>query len=171
MNIDRMEFIAWMERIMERFDILKEYVLNIKKERHSIDGEELLDNQDLLLMLKISHRSLQRYRSKGKLPYYTISGKLYYKPSVRNLEAKASCKKAVGKVKWGRFNKRIVNDVKVTDHHGLLITEKIPSGLTAHENVIYDMIAHRLCFTLTQVYCPQWKMPEKKWTTRTNGKP
>ncbi|HAP95035.1 MAG TPA: DNA-binding protein, partial [Chryseobacterium sp.] len=28
MNIDRMEFIAWMERIMERFDILKEYVLN-----------------------------------------------------------------------------------------------------------------------------------------------
>ena len=60
MNIDRMEFIAWMERIMERFDILKEYVLNIKKERHSIDGEELLDNQDLLLMLKISHRSLQR---------------------------------------------------------------------------------------------------------------
>ena len=43
---------------------------------------------------------------------------------VRNLEARASCKKAVGKVKWGRFNKRIVNDVKVTDHHGLLITVK-----------------------------------------------
>ena len=81
MNIDRMEFIAWMERIMERFDILKEYVLNIQKQRHSIDGEELLDNQDLLLMLKISHRSLQRYRSTGKLPYYTISGKLYYKLS------------------------------------------------------------------------------------------
>ena len=31
MNIDRMEFIAWMERIMERFDIMKEYVLNIKR--------------------------------------------------------------------------------------------------------------------------------------------
>src|SRR5690606_33320548 len=68
---------------------------------------------------------------------------------VRNLEAKASCKKAVGKVKWGRFNKRIVNDIKVTDHHGLLITEKIPSGLTAHENVIYDMIAHRLLEALS----------------------
>lgn len=81
MNIDRMEFITWMERIMERFDILKEYVLNIKKERQSIDGEVLLDNQDVLMMLKISHRSLQRYRSTGKLPYYTISGKLYYKLS------------------------------------------------------------------------------------------
>lgn len=68
---------------------------------------------------------------------------------VRNLEARASCKEAVGKVKWGRFNKRIVNDVKVTDHHGLLITEKIPSELTAHENVIYDMIAHRLLEALS----------------------
>src|SRR5690554_2907749 len=68
---------------------------------------------------------------------------------VRNLEAKASCKKAVGKVKWGRFNKRIVNDVKVTDHHGLLITEKIPSELSAHENVIYDMVAHRLLEALS----------------------
>src|SRR5690554_414988 len=68
---------------------------------------------------------------------------------VRNLEARASCKKAVGKVKWGRFNKRIVNDVKVTDHHGLLITEKIPSELSAHENVIYDMVAHRLLEALS----------------------
>ncbi len=49
----------------------------------------------------------------------------------------------------GRCNKRIVNDVKVTDHHGLLITEKIPSELTAHENVIYDMIAHRLLEALS----------------------
>lgn len=81
MNIDRMEFIAWMERIMERFDILKEYIIDIQKERNSIDGEELLDNQDLLQLLKISQRSLQRYRSSGKLPYYTISGKLYYKLS------------------------------------------------------------------------------------------
>lgn len=68
---------------------------------------------------------------------------------VRSLEVRGSCKKAVGKVKWGRFNKRIVNDVKVTDHHGLLITEKIPSELSAHENVIYDMIAHRLLEALS----------------------
>lgn len=42
---------------------------------------------------------------------------------VRALDAKPSCKDAAGKVKWGRFNKRIVNDVKVTDHHGLLIVD------------------------------------------------
>ena len=81
MNIDRMEFMAWMERIMDRFDILCENISDVQRQRTSIDGEELLDNQDLLQMLKISNRSLQRYRSSGKLPYYTISGKLYYKLS------------------------------------------------------------------------------------------
>lgn len=81
MNIDRIEFIAWMERILERLDLLKEHIDESKRSRNSIDGEELLDNQDLLQMLKISNRSLQRYRSTGKLPYYTISGKLYYKLS------------------------------------------------------------------------------------------
>ncbi|RKE52384.1 helix-turn-helix domain-containing protein [Sphingobacterium detergens] len=79
MNIDRLEFNSWMERIMSRFDILKECINEIHLQRNGVDGEELLDNQDVLLMLKISNRSLQRYRSSGKLPYYTISGKLYYK--------------------------------------------------------------------------------------------
>ncbi|ALU27757.1 MULTISPECIES: type IA DNA topoisomerase [Bacteroidota] len=63
---------------------------------------------------------------------------------VRLLENRESCKEASKKVKWGRFNKRMVNDVKVTDHHGLLITEKIPAELPAKENAIYDMIAFRL---------------------------
>ena len=81
MNIDRMEFISWMERIMDRFDKLGDNINDLKKKRNTIDGEELLDNQDILQMLKVSNRSLQRYRSIGKLPYYTISGKLYYKLS------------------------------------------------------------------------------------------
>jgi hypothetical protein len=81
MNIDRMEFIAWMERITERFDILMEAVSRPTNLHTKIDGDELLDNQDILQILKISTRSLQRYRSSGKLPYYTISGKIYYKLS------------------------------------------------------------------------------------------
>ena len=81
MNIERTEFIAWMERIMERFDILKEQVSSSQSRFIEIDGEVLLDNQDVLHLLKISSRSLQRYRTDKKLPYYTISGKLYYKLS------------------------------------------------------------------------------------------
>jgi len=81
MNTERTEFIAWMERIIERFDILKEQVSSSQSRFIEIDGEVLLDNQDVLQLLKISSRSLQRYRTDKKLPYYTISGKLYYKLS------------------------------------------------------------------------------------------
>lgn len=69
---------------------------------------------------------------------------------VRALQDKESCKQAVTKMKWGRFNKRIVNDLRVTDHHGLLITDKIPSALSATENAVYDMIAFRLLEALSQ---------------------
>jgi DNA topoisomerase-3 len=69
---------------------------------------------------------------------------------VRALQDRACCKAAVGKMKWGRFNKRIVNDLRVTDHHGLLITGKIPSALNAKENAVYDMIAFRLLESLSQ---------------------
>lgn len=69
---------------------------------------------------------------------------------VRALQDKENCKSPISKMKWGRFNKRIVNDLRVTDHHGLLITDKIPSALTAKENAVYDMIAFRLLEALSQ---------------------
>ncbi|MBP4137238.1 type IA DNA topoisomerase [Flavobacterium geliluteum] len=69
---------------------------------------------------------------------------------VRALQDRETCKQAVSKMKWGRFNKRIVNDLCVTDHHGLLVTDKIPSALKAKENAIYDMIAFRLLEAISQ---------------------
>ncbi|GEM53733.1 MULTISPECIES: type IA DNA topoisomerase [Bacteroidota] len=69
---------------------------------------------------------------------------------VRALQDRETCKQAVAKLRWGRFNKRIVNDLRVTDHHGLLITDKIPSALNAKENAVYDMIAFRLLEALSQ---------------------
>lgn len=69
---------------------------------------------------------------------------------VRALQDKETYKQAVLKMKWGRFNKRIVNDLRVTDHHGLLITDKIPSALNAKENAVYDMIVFRLLEALSQ---------------------
>ena len=81
MNIERTEFIVWMERLIEQFDILKVQVSNQRSQFIEVDGEQLLDNQDVLQLLKISSRSLQRYRTNKRLPYYSISGKLYYKLS------------------------------------------------------------------------------------------
>jgi len=69
---------------------------------------------------------------------------------VRALQDKENCKSAVSKMKWGRFNKRIVNDLRVTDHHGLLITDRIPSALNAKENAVYDLIAFRLLEAISQ---------------------
>src|SRR5690606_24357946 len=69
---------------------------------------------------------------------------------VRALEQKDSCRQTVTLMKWERFNKRIVNDLRVTDHHGLLITDKIPSALNAKENAVYDLIAFRLLEALSQ---------------------
>src|SRR5690554_2183557 len=69
---------------------------------------------------------------------------------VRALQDNESFKQAVTKVKWGRFNKRIVNDLRVTDHHGLLITDKIPSALNAVETKVYNMIAFRLLEAISQ---------------------
>lgn len=81
MGIDRLEFISWMQRMMERFDVLEKLAHSKTNDVVHKEADELLDNQDLLLMLKVSARSLQRYRSKGILPYYCISGKIYYKRS------------------------------------------------------------------------------------------
>lgn len=69
---------------------------------------------------------------------------------VRALQDRETCKQALTKMKWGRFNKRIVNDLRVTDHHGLLITDRIPSALPAKENAVYDMIAFRMLEALSQ---------------------
>lgn len=69
---------------------------------------------------------------------------------VRALQNREDCKQALTQIKWGRFNKRIVNDLRVTDHHGLLITDKVPSVLNADENKIYNMIAFRLLEAISQ---------------------
>ena len=63
---------------------------------------------------------------------------------LRALQDKEHFKSSVTKLKFGRLNKRIVNDLRVTDHHGLLITEKIPSALNTQETKVYNLIAFRL---------------------------
>ncbi|MDM1094739.1 helix-turn-helix domain-containing protein [Myroides odoratimimus] len=81
MNVTRLEFISWMERLSTKLDVLSEHIAKVQLQTLNIDGEELLDNQDVLQILKISSRSLQRYRSDKKLPYYRLKGKIYYKLS------------------------------------------------------------------------------------------
>ncbi|WP_172914938.1 type IA DNA topoisomerase, partial [Capnocytophaga canis] len=63
---------------------------------------------------------------------------------IRLLQESDSFSKSAQTVKITALNKRMVNDLKVTDHHGLLITERFPTNLSAKEHTIYKMIASRL---------------------------
>ena len=82
MNIDRETFIAWMERIIERIEIADKKIERLSTQRNCLDGDELLDNQDLMFLLKVSPRTLQRYRSIGILHYLKLDdGRCYYKAS------------------------------------------------------------------------------------------
>ena len=68
---------------------------------------------------------------------------------IRVLKESDDFKQAAFKLKQGNLNKRIVNDLRVTDHHGLLITDKIPSALSVEETKVYQMIAFRLLEALS----------------------
>ena len=79
--IDKEEFEAWMERIMHRFDRQDNKLDKMSQSRNTLDGELLLDNQDVCQLLNVSKRTLQRYRSSGELPFHTLYHKTYYKES------------------------------------------------------------------------------------------
>lgn len=72
---------VWFERLWGRFDHLDTFMEKMSKRYNILEGERLLDNQDLCLLLNVSKRTLQRYRSSGELPYQTIYHKTYYKES------------------------------------------------------------------------------------------
>lgn len=81
MFIDKENFEAWMERIMDRFNKQDKMLDKMNQRRNMLDGELLLDNQDLCMLLNVSKRTLQRYRSSGELPFQTLYHKTYYKES------------------------------------------------------------------------------------------
>jgi hypothetical protein len=78
MYIENEDFETWMKRIWEKLENLEIRITGKEKVRYTVDGETLLDNQDLCFMLNVSKRTLQRFRSSGNLPYKRINQKLYY---------------------------------------------------------------------------------------------
>ncbi|MCP1994359.1 type IA DNA topoisomerase [Flavobacterium sp. HSC-61S13] len=54
------------------------------------------------------------------------------------------------KLKLTRLKNTIVNDVRVTDHHGLLTTDRLPSALQVKEESIYHLIAQRVIESVSE---------------------
>jgi len=80
MEIDEKKFDTVVLSVLGKLD----EILSCVKARNILNGERLYDNQDLCLMLKLSKRSLQRYRSLGVLKYIQVGQKtLYYESDVK----------------------------------------------------------------------------------------
>ena len=54
---------------------------NRQKHLNYLNGERLYDNQEVCQLLRISKRTLQRYRNNGALKFHSIYHKTYYKES------------------------------------------------------------------------------------------
>jgi len=63
--LTRNNFEGWMQKLEGKQPTITESI-------------RLFDNQDLCMLLQISKRTLQRYRSVGALPYKTLGKKTYY---------------------------------------------------------------------------------------------
>ncbi|MDL2255318.1 helix-turn-helix domain-containing protein [Parabacteroides sp. OttesenSCG-928-K15] len=72
---------GWFERFMGRFDRMDGNLHDLSGRYNFLNGERLLDNQDICQLLHVSKRTLQRYRSSGELPFQTIYHKTYYRES------------------------------------------------------------------------------------------
>lgn len=72
------DFESWMNQLLDKINSLDARIEKVMSRQNILNGEILLDNQDLCFQLKISKRSLQRYRSEGKLKYKQLEQKTYY---------------------------------------------------------------------------------------------
>jgi len=79
MYIDKDDFTAWMERIMDRFDMQDKKIDRVIKGRNCLDGEELLDNQDFMLASESSPSNTDPLSKKRILPFLMLDGRCYYR--------------------------------------------------------------------------------------------
>ena len=82
MYLDNEDFICWMEKIYSKLNEIGKGIKSITQTKDVLDeNEKILDNQDLAFLLKVSYRSLQRYRDDGSLPFFKMKSKIYYRAS------------------------------------------------------------------------------------------
>ena len=68
------------KKLNQGVDVL-DLLAAFQREREAMSPVNWLDNQDVMLILKISERTLRRHRLEGRIPFCRIKGKYYYKES------------------------------------------------------------------------------------------
>ena len=106
MYIDNENFDKWMERLSKKLGEIGQNLQSL--------------NQDLAFLLKVSFRTLQRYRASGKLPFFMISHKTYYRASdIRAfVQENADCKTYERFKKENQLDKQ--TDAKKADNSPVL---------------------------------------------------
>ena len=69
------------QQIMDKLNSIDQKLDRMTKVKNAMNGDKLLDNHDLCMLLGVTKRTLQRYRHLEKITYYRIDGKTYYKAS------------------------------------------------------------------------------------------
>jgi len=67
--------------VEERFNKVDRALERLSRVKDALDGDRLLDNQDLCQLLGVTKRTLRYYRQKKLISYYQINGKTFYKAS------------------------------------------------------------------------------------------
>ena len=74
MYIDNENFDKWMEKLFKKLTVIGQDLKSlINTDTVLDDNEKILDNQDLAFLLKVSFRTLQRYRVNNQLPFISLS--------------------------------------------------------------------------------------------------
>jgi len=87
--LDKDTFVNCMQKMINRMgqqeQLLKILVDDLQERNKDgnlyLRGERLYNNRDLVKILKTSMRSLQRYRTKGLLPFMMLRNMSYYRES------------------------------------------------------------------------------------------
>ena len=115
MYVDNENFDKWMERLSKKLSEIGQDLKSLINTNNILDeNDKILDNQDLTFLLKVSFRTLQRYRASGKLPYFMLSHKTYYRAAdIRTfIQENADCKT------YERFKKENQLDKQSTAKQG-----------------------------------------------------
>lgn len=109
MYIENYDFKEWMQKLFDKLDELCKDIRALRNADKVLpEDDNLLDNQDLCLLFKVSIKTLQRYRAMGVLPYFTISGKVYYRAS----DVREFIKERFSSVTLRKFEKERGSDKK-----------------------------------------------------------
>ena len=66
-------------QIMGKLKSLDDKFIELQYKAENPLKEKWLDNQEMILLLKVSKRTLQMYRDEKLIPYSQVGNKMYYK--------------------------------------------------------------------------------------------